>query len=398
MIKKLITAIGEKHVYIKPSSVTEHLTSESEDLRQEGVNEMSALMSSLVKYYNTELFPLVRDTITAVSDRTKDEMASSYKFKSELQYVYVDPVVVEALRDVVVSAQTPQFNLYHVTLGTVDISNSNTMTSVLNKITLNRAEELTGVLNSIISKENNLNDIILGKYGRTTLSELVAVVNNMSLDNPPAGTMGDNSDYKRMVTALKHLLNHATINLITKINNFVDKGEIIFFRDKDTCVLIDALVQDYYAKGGMIEVLYGLELSTNTRMTTEVLLENQTKFKSTYEVNEMKLLPVRKSMVKGIYGREYKYVFALLINAGKLDTALGSTISKYIDTLSESELIDIKSVVTKIVGTITHPNTGFTRFTQSMEFYSTDNTPNESAGLAALDLIIDLIAEHVTIR
>jgi len=399
-VQMFLDKLGDRKIFVEPSSVAGMMASDSEATREQGVTEMTNLLSSLIKFYKGTVFPLIRDGIQKISDKAKDDIAELLSYDVKVNSLFIDGNLVSALEDMVIPRGAYPIGRLNVSIG-YDIENTidSIVESAYCDISGERRTTAIDTINEVIAGKIDINEIIKGKRGNTTFSDMTVIVNYISLDAAPEGTLGRMSDYRTVLAALRNNLNYYADKIVKAITRAVENNELIFDRDVSGITCYAPVLDAFYEQGGTIEMLYGFHLTGNKAITLQAILAKDKELTGRYEVEYKRLMLSKKALTRETYIREYNEFAAKYIRENGLSTHMIQEINTRLIGMNDLKLSNVKERVEEIVVDYFHKESGARRFIDSVNFFKKDvKDINEVIGLAVMDMAIDYVVDNLYVQ
>jgi len=400
-MQMFLDKLGDRKLFVEPSSVAGMLASTNADVRSQGVAELTKLLSSLVKFYKGKIFPLIRDSIKSIADDVKEDIAEALSYGVSIRTLFIEGSIASGIRDIVIASSASPVGRLNVSIGNGKIrGNVDCFTAeAFGYLNQDRKTKAIDTLNKVIDGSIDIDDIIIGNHGNTTFSDIVAIINYLGLEEAPEGTMGRMEDYRTVVATLRNNFNYYANKVVTAITRAVEANDLVF-RHGDSYVTCYAPVLDsYYEQGGTIEALYGFHLSGAKTISLQAILDKKDLFSRQYEGEYKRLMLSKKSIARDTYIREYTEFVASYVRANELSGNLINTINTHLSTLSDLELSNVKERVEEIVVDYFYPESGARRFINSVNFFKKDMRQIEEViGLAVMDLAVDYVVDNIHVQ
>jgi len=393
--------LGDRKLFVEPSSVAGMLASTNAEVRSQGVDELTKLLSSLVKFYKGKIFPLIRDSIKSVGDDAKEDISEAMTYGVSIRSLFLDGEIASGLRDIIVPRSASPVGKLNVSIGSGSTGrNDDSFTaSVFGSLNQDRKNKAIDTINKVIGGDIDIDNIIVGGHGNTMFSDIVAIINYIKIEEAPEGTMGRMEDYRTVVATLRNNFNYYANKISIATTRAVETNNLVFSHGKEYVTCYAPVLDAFYEQGGTIETLYGFHLSGAKTISLQAILNKKGLFSRQYEGEYKRLMLSKKSIARDTYIREYNKFVAIYVRENELSANLINTINTYLSTLSDLELSNVKDRVEEIVVDYFYPESGARRFINSVNFFKKDvKQIEEVIGLAVMDLAVDYVIDNVHVQ
>jgi len=400
-IDMFLVKLGDRKLLAEPSSVVGLLASSDETTRKQGVEQLTKLLASLVTFYKETIFPLVRTNIDHIVEDAKEDIKEALSYGVDVRSLFLDGEVSMLLRDMVVPKQATSFGKFNVTIGTgaFNVDHENPFIDLFGALSGERKKLAINTLNDLIEGTVDIDDIIIGENGHTKFSDLVIIVNSMSYDKEPEGTMGKVDDYRATLAILKNNFNYYAAKVSLAITRAVENNDLVFGKGEGYLTLYAPVLESYYDQGGTIEGLYGFYLSEAKHISLQAILAKHDLLKRSYEDEYRRMMISKKSVARDVYIHEYTKFVSAHVRNKEMSGNIITKVNTHLNSLSDIELSNVKDRVEEIVVDFLYPESGARRFVDSIDFFKKDiDNTEELIGLAVMDLAVDYVVNGIYVQ
>jgi len=396
-----LAKIGDRKLTTNGDSAMALLTSSSEASNEEGIRQISELITSLVNKYKKVIFPLIQGGIETVSNNVEANVEKQLQMNIKINTLSISQEIIDGFNSVIYPIEDlPTLYGAGVLFGDgVVYKQKPVLESELNKLDGNEIRRTIKTMNMLMKKETNMTKIINGEYDDVDINSLLLVVNNLSSNEPPEGSFGKIGDYRDALSSLRNTVNYYVYKLISLIDKATASDSLIHKKgDGFITVYKDSLIK-LYEQGGSIEIVYGLYLNNKSNMTVAYAITDATRYKKLYKYEYNKYIMKNKTISTDAYNFEYIMLTSRIAKDNNLPMTHVDNIKNKFSNYTELELADVKARVEEIIADNLFKSSGIRRFISAFEYFRKSNvSPEEAAGMAAMDLATDYIVSNINIQ
>lgn len=391
----------DKNYRITPvtGGVVAALTSRAEDDREVIIDASATMIANLLTLYKQTIFPSVRDDIKFVKDFVEKKFAEEITPKVVILEKNIAPVFIDAYdrNELVFNNLTDVSNRVMFALD-YQISGQNSKYSAyLSTVPHGELKQVWAVISKIVTGERSYGYLYSIPVANA-MQIALAIVDNLDVNEPLAGTMGTAADYRDTVTSLIGRLSTMVNSDIEQFSNMTDKGTVVYRKIKEHGVTyimtIASNLLSFYKSGGTIEAIYG----ENNPVTIEELKQRIDINEKNWDKQLAKASMLRRTATYKTYIAAYDALMNTWTNTGKVIINRGAVRSSYV-SLSDIDISNVKKVVASFYGDYLYPESGFNRFSEYMEQYQRDTKADIStlAAYASIEMVADYLISEVII-